>query len=149
MKTIRLGRPRKKYTRRGRVRARSILFPSSILFKFFAMDGFINFIIKIFNQKKKLVPTLQFCKPVAGEGSCCLFVPVFVFSSVHHQCLAYYGHNKGAGQVPTGKALRARIMFAEFPPAGLPKSRHRPGVCHGVAYWQGGELSSSNQKGPP
>lgn len=37
----------------------------------------------------------------------------------------------------------------EFPPAGLPKSRHKPGVCHGMACLQGGELSSSNQKGPP
>lgn len=47
------------------------------------MGSFLNFIIEIFNQKKKFVPTLQFCKFMAGEGSA-LFIAVLVFSSAQH-----------------------------------------------------------------
>lgn len=44
------------------------------------MGRFTNFIIEIFNQKKKFVPTLQFCKLTAGEGSA-LFIAILLFSS--------------------------------------------------------------------
>lgn len=77
------GGPGRKTQKGARWRGGVFFFSSILFIKLFAMGRFTNFIIEIFNQKKKFVPTLQFCKLTAGEGSA-LFIAILLFSSAQH-----------------------------------------------------------------
>lgn len=115
--------------------------------RLFCFCFFFNFIIEIFHQKKKFVPTFQFCKFMAGEGSA-LCIAVLLFPGAQAHTWHITGIISVQEECPLGN-LSGPGTRLQFPPAGLPKSSHRPGMCHGVVYLQRGEISRRHQKGPP
>lgn len=74
---------------------------------------------------------------------CCSFI-----SQCPGPHLAYYGHNKCAGRVPTGKPLRARNAFAisaSWPPQEQPQTRH---VSRGGVFAGWGDLPAQPERAP-